>query len=90
VRISEEQVVGVIDSWGVPLDRICLVAGTDGKQGSILLWRPTLGAKYTIIEDTAIDAACYVYLLHQGAREFATEREAQVLAQQERWAGWNK
>lgn len=90
VTISEEQVVEFIEAWGVPLDRICLVAGTDGKPGSILLWRPTLGAKYTLIEDAAVDAACYAYLLQQGAREFATEREARETAQQERWVGWNR
>ena len=90
VDISYNQVTEFVGTWGIRLDRICLVAGDEGRQGSIMLWRPTIGGKCPIFEDEAFDAACYAYLRHQGALEFKSEGEVQQHARRKRWAGWNK
>jgi len=87
--IPDDQLAGLVKTWGIPLNRICLIATDDAKSGCILLWRPTIGAKYTIIEDDALDAACYDYLRRIGAKRFATILEAQAHARRERWVGWN-
>jgi hypothetical protein len=89
VTIPDDRVPELVKTWGVPLNRLCLIAADDDKPGCILLWRPTTGAKFTIIED-ALDTACYVYLRRMGAMRFATSLEGQVHARRERWAGWNR
>jgi hypothetical protein len=90
VIIPDERVAEMVSTWGVPLNRICLIAADDDEPGCILLWRPTTGAKYTIIEDDAMDTACYAYLRRMGAKRFPTAVEAQVHARRERWVGWNR
>jgi hypothetical protein len=90
VSIPDERMAALVKTWGVPLNRICLIAVDDDKPGCILLWRPTTGAKFTIIEPDTLDTACYVYLRRMGARRFATTVEAQVHARRERWLGWDR
>jgi len=89
VIVSDDRIAELVKTWGIPLNRICLIGADGDTSGCILLWRPTIGAKFTIIEDSVLESACYIYLRRMGAKRFATTLEAQVHARRERWVGWN-
>jgi hypothetical protein len=87
--VAEEEVVGRLESFGVPRENLFLVHGDDESEGLIMLWHPEIGARYIIIERDSLAKACYAYLFQHGARRFASELQLLEAARTEQWPGWD-
>jgi hypothetical protein len=85
---SNEQVIAQFASIGVPIEKF-FVVGDDPDESLIAYWHPEVGARYLSIEKDEIASACYHYLVHRGARRFASGDEIWQAAAAEKWPGWD-